>query len=163
MGSCGPASDPPAQGPQRRHGSCFTSGMDRSPRLPHAPKHDSWLSLVAETAGAFGCSIVRVRLSAQLWGSRDRRVIVQVLSETGRVIGASTWSGPATQLRSAATVDVGYWGANDDERLRVVAWLDPSDVGTDPYFADPPAGVTAAWLTDSQVRLVLDEGIEAAA
>lgn len=129
---------------------------------PHRPKHDSWLSLVAETAGMADCSIARVELQGPSSGSGDRRVIVQVLGANGAVLGAATWTGPARDLARGVVVDLGYSGYGGAST--VMAWIDPSDVGAEPFFsAATSRAVTAPLVGDRASRLMLADAVVLAA
>ena len=134
----------------------------KSSLAPHRPKQDSWLSLVAETAGMADCSIARVELQGPSFGSGDRRVIVQVLGANGAVLGAATWTGPARDLARGVVVDLGYSGYGGAST--VMAWIDPSDVGAEPFFsAATSRAVTAPLVSDRASRLMLADAVVLAA
>lgn len=114
---------------------------------------DSWLSLVAETAGVADCSVARVELVGAPFGVRgDVRIVVQVLGAGGLVLGATTWEGNARELARGVFVDLGTSGATGGER--VVAWVDAKasqnnvfdDI--DPFFLAAPRGATRAQLDE---------------
>ncbi len=129
---------------------------------PHRPKQDSWLSLVAEAAGMADCSVARVELQCPSSGPGERRVIVQVLGESGSVLGAATWTGSASELARGVIVDLGYSGYGGAST--VLAWIDPSDVGADPFFsAATSRAVTGPLARDRASRLVLTDAVAQAA
>jgi hypothetical protein len=105
-------------------------------------QRQSWLSLVAETAGMSGATVARVQLQAN--GGRQRipggwvRATVQIQDELGNVVGATSWDGDARELAEGVSVDVGCdlgagWGRH------IVGWIQ-----NDPYAVEPTR-VVAPW------------------
>ncbi len=83
---------------------------------------NSWLSLVAETAGVAGTAIARVKLQASaLLG--PARVVVQLVDSDQEVVGATYWYGEGSDLETGVSVDIGcdFFTAHD---IEVRAWVD---------------------------------------
>lgn len=138
---------------------------------------ESWLDLVAQTAGVARCSIVRVGLEgSRAVGSSSQRqhVVVQVCSDNGFVLGAAVWAGFAEDLTNGVTVDVGYCVGDESEpgaetpatpaprtgreapELRVVAWVHVGNDTVNPFTAAPPPdAATAQASRDSTATLCL--------
>jgi len=90
---------------------------------PVAQTGNSWLSLVAETAGVSGATITRVEL-----GSHDRlhgakRAVVQLRDRRGQVIGAAYWYGDGSDLSAGVSVDLGCDLAAPAGST-LIAWID---------------------------------------
>lgn len=112
--------------------------------MEHSVSHSgcsSWLSLVAETAGVSGATIARVELNARDEFFGPVRAVIQVIDDRGQVVGATTWSGHATDLLEGVALDIGCdlsstWGS------QVVAWIEEQDVVTSARFAQAPTYAT---------------------
>lgn len=99
----------------------------------------SWLSLIAEVAGARASRVARIELIGRGYGPHT--VIVQIVAHDGRVLGAERWEGSAEDLDQGALVDVGVWMTPDDARdARVIAFVDETDRRADPALCRDPTG-----------------------
>lgn len=75
------------------------------------PCRGGWLDLVAETAGVARCGIVRVQLLRRgipHSPNLRERIVVQVRSGEGTVLGATLWRGFSDDLFRGTGLDVGY-------------------------------------------------------
>jgi len=121
-----------------------------------APSRSSWLSLVAETAGVAGAGIARVVLAApQLAG--PVRAVVQIHDHFGQVVGATHWYGEGCDLRTGATVDLGYDVLVPSD-LKVVAWIDRALDRAPALLALPPREAVAR---DYDPRIALRLNLDA--
>jgi hypothetical protein len=122
--------------------------MNARLHLPSS-QNDSWLALVAETAGVGDCGIARVCLALDGRPSGELRAVVQVQDAQGRVLGAAEFFGLAEDFRSTL-VDVGYSGFSPKKPLRLVAWLAGT---TDP--AEPEVLIAPSHASVGELREVV--------
>ena len=104
--------------------------------IPHS-KINSWLSLVAETAGVSGATIMRLKIEANTRGSGCTRAVVQVRDSVGKVLGATYWYGRSEQLLDGVTVDLGC-DLETHVGTEVVGWIESGGAAIDPRGAQAP-------------------------
>lgn len=133
-----------------------------SPTPQH--QHESWLALVAETAGVAGCGIARVEVTLAAGLARGERVVVQVRDGRGAVLGAAALgagecAGDASEPLSLArgealSIDVGYSSLLPEPPLSVVVWIERDDGLTEAASLDAPEDSVSVPL-EARVRVTL--------
>lgn len=99
----------------------------------------SWLSLIAEAAGVEASQVARIELRGQAVGPQS--VIVQIVAQSGRVLGAERWEGRAEDLKHGVRVDLGVWMTPEDAReARAIAFIDPTGGRAEPSRLRSPTG-----------------------
>jgi hypothetical protein len=94
--------------------------------MAHLSKADSWLSLVAETAGVSGRAVWPVDLSLPLGAAASERLLrarVQIVTEWGQVVGSSELVAPVEDFWRGTKVEVGC-DLVDAIGSHVVAWIE---------------------------------------
>lgn len=129
-------------------------------------QRQSWLSLVAETAGVSGATVLRIEIRGEsvLGRAEDEwvRAIVQIQDAFGGVVGAVGWEGQARELAQGVNVDIGCdlaaaWGS------RVVGWIPITNESVEPARAVAPLNATARAFEPSRaMKLMLHRPVRRA-
>lgn len=120
-----------------------------------APFGNSWLSLVAETAGVSGATITRVELASAEHRSGPTRAIVQIQNRDGQVMGATYWYGDGSDLNAGISVDLGC-DLTTPLGSSVVAWIDEEKLTVSAQRAiAPPHAARLRFSRTTGMKLML--------
>lgn len=110
---------------------------------PHPRQRSTWLSLVAETAGVSGATVVRVPVRCPQFSAASATVYVQVRNHTGAVVGAARQTIRGAELREGVALDLGVELESGLGGM-VVAWVDERPALLGARVATAPAAATRA-------------------
>lgn len=118
---------------------CLSKCMDQ--QTHH--QRSTWLSLVAETAGVSGATVVRVPVRCPRFSADSATVYVQVRSRAGAVVGAARQTIRGADLREGVALDLGVELEAGLSGM-VVAWVEERPVLLGARAATVPDGATRA-------------------